>query len=119
MDLNPKGLPTFTGSIETQEALISVMDVSAGRKPTGDLPTMISKITAAGHALIGADDDRAAFTCFPGLGSASIEDVGQEDGHIVWYVIITHPAMDQCKGESHLCDNAEQILAVLATVSYG
>lgn len=119
MSVNPKGLSTFTGIIETEQALISVMDVSAGRKPTGTLPAMISKITAAGHTVVGSDDDRAVFSVFPGLGSASIEDAGQEDGHTLWDVIITHPAMDQCKGEVHLCDNTEQILAVLSTVSYG
>ncbi len=117
--VNPHGLSTYSGQIETDEALASVFDVSGGREATAELTDLIGKVTAAGHALTGADDDRAVFSCYPGLGSAQVEDAGQETGVMIWSVIVHHPAMGRGQAETHLCENTDQVLEVLSTVSYG
>lgn len=116
---NPKGLPTFTDTIDTEGALHGAFEIGRMKISNPALDNLISEVTAAGHALVGNDGDRATFTCFPGLGGAAITDSGEVGGAQAWEVAITHPAMGRGKGEVHTCETPGEVLAVLSTVSYG
>lgn len=122
MTTNPANLPTFLGTIETEGAVHGAFEVFKVADPTPEhLSDLIAAVVAAGHALEGNDDERAVFGVFPGLGRAAITDYGYDHARDVqpWSVAINHPAMGRDKAEVHVCETMEEILAVLATVSYG
>jgi hypothetical protein len=134
--VNPKGLPTFTGTIETEDALHSAFETSPLNVVNERMSLLISALQGHHHTLQDSDGDQSIFACFPGLGRASVTDTVLEDfenaGQTtngtqiseytrtpVFKVVITHPAMGRGKGEVHLCTTYAEVLAVLATVSYG
>jgi hypothetical protein len=130
--VNPKGLDTFTETVETEGALLGAFEASPLNVVNERMSLLISALQGHHHTLQDSDGDRSIFACFPGLGRASVTATVFEDGIFEapdqkpeysrtpsWQVVITHPAMGRGKGEVHLCTTYAEVLAVLATVSYG
>ncbi len=117
---NPANLPTFS----RVEPMPIDRDASPFRDEGGfmgggsfALRAVIAAAESAGHSLTGlqAEPGResAVFAVFPGLGGAAVRTNPHD-----FTVFIHHPAMGNVY-EVHTCADVEQILAVLATVSYG
>lgn len=122
---NPKGLSTFTTlavisptrqdplGAEGSDSPFYVDGIK--REPSMYLKGVIDAAQGENHALIGFHaPEHAVFSCFPGLGRASVKTTF--DG---FEVTIHHPAMGRYLCETHTCETPGEVLAVLATVSYG
>ena len=117
---NPANLPTFS----RVEPMPLDRDANPFREagtfmrvPPFDLQEVITAAQEAGHTMTGLyaepESERAVFSVFPGLGGAAVR-TNPDD----FTVCVHHPAMGNVY-EVHICAEVEQVLAVLATVSYG
>ena len=127
---NPYNLPTFTDVISTERDLSDAFEIKVRPTALHNLGVTLHEQKRAFN--IAADHERITFDVFPGLGRVAITCTFIEDGIFeapdqkpqytrtpAFQVVITHPAMGRGRGEVHLCTDTEQVLAVLATVSYG